>query len=105
MLPDAGPAGATHGFVPGTQTSPTLVLPFGTPFTDQVTVVSDAFATVAVNAVRWPVATVVLDGETNTATSLVIVAVADSTVAPLVTELAVAWTVTGLVAGRLAGAV
>ncbi len=105
MLPDAGPAGAAHGIVPDTQTWPTLELPFAIPFTDQVTVVSDVFATLAANAIRWPVATVAVGGETTTATLLVMVAVADSVVAPLVTELAVAWIVTGFVAGRLAGAV
>jgi hypothetical protein len=82
-----------------------LALPFKIPFTDQVTVVSDVFVTLAVNAIRWPAATVAAGGETTTATLLVMVAVADSVVAPLVTELAVAWIVTGFVAGRVAGAV
>jgi len=105
MLPAAGPAGAAHGFVPKTQISPILASPFGTPFTDQVTVLSDAFATLAVNERRWPVGTVAKGGETATETLLVMVTAADSVVAPLVTELAVAWIVTGFVAGRLAGAV
>jgi len=105
MLPDAGPAGAAHGLVPDTQTWPTLALPFPIPFTDQVTVVSGLFATLAANAMRWPVATVAAGGETTTAMLLVMVAVADSLLAPLVTELAVAPIVTGFVAGRLAGAV
>jgi hypothetical protein len=105
MLPDAGPAGATHGIVPDTQTWPTLALPLGMPFTDQVTVVSGVFVTLAANAMRRPVATVAVGGETVTATLLAIVAAADSTVAPPVTALAVALIVTGFVAGRLAGAV
>ena len=105
MLPEAGLAGATHGFVPGSQTWPTLALPFGMPFTDQVTVVSDVFATLGINDMRWPVETVAVGGETPTVISVVMATVADSVVPPLVTELAVAWIVTGLVAGRLAGAV
>ncbi len=105
MLPDAGPAGATHGFVPDMQTCPTLALPFATPFTDQLTVVSDVPATLGVNDRRWPVGTVAIDGETLTETPLVIVTAADSMVAPLVTALAVAWIMTGSVVGRLAGAV
>lgn len=90
MLPDAGPAGATQGFVPDTQTWPTLALPFATPFTAQVTVVSDAFATLAANDSRCPVGTVAAGGATLTVISLVMATVADSAVAPPVTALAVA---------------
>jgi hypothetical protein len=105
MLPDAGPAGATHGFVPLVQIWPTLTLPFGIPFTDQVTVVSAVFATLGANDKRWPVGTVAIGGETLTETLLVMVTATDSVLAPLLTALAVAWIVTGSVAGRLAGAV
>ena len=81
-------------------------MPFGAPFTDQVTVVSDVFATLGVNDMRWLVESVAVGGETATVTLLVMVTVADSIVGPpLVTELAVAWIVTGLVVGKVAGAV
>jgi hypothetical protein len=105
MAPATGPAGGTHGFDPVSHTCPTLALPFGIPFTDQVTVASDVLATIAAKDIRWPVATVAVGGATFTVTLLVMVAVAASVLAPLVTELAVAWIVTGFVAGRPAGAV
>jgi hypothetical protein len=55
---------------------------------------------------RWPVKTAAVGGDTLTVTLLVIVTVADSVVElPSVTELAVAWIVTGLLAGILVGAV
>jgi hypothetical protein len=92
--------------LPVTQTWPTPALPFAIPFTDHVTVVSDAFVTFALNDMRWPVETVAVGGDTVTVMLLVTVTLADSTVGPpSVTPLAVAWIVTGLVAGMFAGAV
>jgi len=106
MGPAAGPVGATHGLVPALQTCPSAASPFGTPSTDHVTVPSDVFDTVAANVMRWPVKTPALDGATDTVTLLVIVIVADSVVEPpSVTELAVAWIVTGFPAGIAFGAV
>jgi hypothetical protein len=82
------------------------VLPFAKPLTDQLTVVSDVFPTVAANDMRWPVKTAAAGGDTPTVTLLVMVTVADSVVElPSVTELAIAWIVTGLVTGRPFGAV
>ena len=95
----------THGFDPDTQIWPTLAFPFAMPFTDHVTVVSDAFATLAAKDKRWPVGTVAAGGATLTVISLVMVIVADSATAPLVTPLAVAWIVTESVVGTLCGAV
>jgi len=89
-MPERGPAGGTHGLVPASQTCPTAALPFAIPFTDQVTVVSDVPATIAAKDMRWPVAVVAEGGATFTVTLLVMVAEADSPLAPLVTELAVA---------------
>lgn len=81
MLPEAGPTGATHGFVAGWQTWPTLALPFSAPFTDHVTLVSAVFATDGVNDIRWLTESVAEGGETLTLTLLVTVRVADA-VAP-----------------------
>jgi hypothetical protein len=44
------------------------MLPFGIPFTDQVTLASVVFATVAVNESRCMGASVAIDGETFTVT-------------------------------------
>ena len=76
MLPDAGAARATHGFVPVWQIWPTVALPFAVPFTVHVTVVSVAFVTVGVNVMRWFTASVADGGETLTPIALVRVTVA-----------------------------
>lgn len=68
--------------MPVWQTWPTVALPFGTPFTDQVTVVSDVFVTVGVNVMRWLTASVAVAGETLTLMLLVTVTVAEA-VAPV----------------------
>ncbi len=78
MLPDTAPLGGTQGVDPAIQISPTVALPFGTPFTLQVTAVSGEFVTVARNAVRCPALTVAEAGETDTATLLVIVIEVDA---------------------------
>lgn len=76
MLPEAGPVGATQGFVPVWQTWPTVALPFATPLTVQVTLVSFAFVSVGVNVMRWFTASVAVGGETVTLMLLVTVTVA-----------------------------
>ena len=60
------------------------------PLTDQLTVVSDVFATVAVNEARWPGARAADAGETPTVTLLMIVIVAVAVTEPLGVEVAVA---------------
>lgn len=84
MLPETGPAGGEHGFDPLTQIWPIAVLPFATPFTNQVTVVSALPATFAANDWRWLTVTVALLGATFTAMLLANVTLADATVAPAV---------------------
>jgi len=76
MLPEPGAVGATQGFDPVWQTWPTFTSPFATPFTLQVTVVSDAFITVGVNVMRWFTASVADGGATLTLIALVTVTVA-----------------------------
>jgi len=100
-----GPAGATHGFEPATQTWPTLKFPLATPDTSQVTPKSGVFITLGVNVIRWFRPTDADAGETETVTLLVIVTAAEATGEPLVTVLAVACTVTVFGTGRSAGAV
>jgi hypothetical protein len=80
---ELGPAGAMHGFVPETQTWPTVAFPSGTPTTDHDTVVSAVFVTFAVNDVRCPVESVAVGGITLTVTALVIVTVAEAISGPL----------------------
>ena len=82
MLPDAGPVGATHGFVPDWQTWPTNALPFAMPFTDHVTVASDEFVTVAEKDARSFDESVAVGGETITPTALVTVTVAAAVMPP-----------------------
>jgi hypothetical protein len=53
MLLELGEVGATHGLEPDWQISPTVELPFATPFTSQDTVVSAVLVRVAAKDVRW----------------------------------------------------
>jgi hypothetical protein len=99
-LPGVGPVGATHGIVPGWQIWPRVVFPLGIPSTVQDTAVFGVLVTVGVNVIRWVMATEAPEGATVTLTALTIVTAADTVAAP-----ATAWTVTGLFAGRFAGAV
>jgi hypothetical protein len=80
-------------------------LPFGTPFTVHVTLVSGEFVTVTANDCRCPGESVAVLGATAMVTPLVMVTVADTLEAPPVTALAVASIVTGLVDGKSVGAV
>jgi hypothetical protein len=99
-LPGTGPAGATQGTEAGWQIWPRVALPSGIPLTDHVTAVFDVPVTVGVSVVRWVIATDTAEGATVTLTVLTIVTVADTVAAP-----ATAWMVTGLVEGKLVGAV
>ena len=81
-LPETGPAGGVHGFVPDMHTWPTLALPLGMLLTDQVTLASGVFPTVAVNDARWLNARFAEAGETLTLTLLVIVTLADASIEP-----------------------
>ena len=74
--------GATHGFEFGWQTWPTVAFPFAIPLTDHVTPVSLEFATMEVNAARWPGESVAALGDTLTLTLLAIVTVAAAVTAP-----------------------
>jgi hypothetical protein len=65
----------------GWHTSPTVALPFRTPLTDHVTVVSVVFVTLGVNVARWPGESVAALGETLTLTLLVIVTAAEAVAA------------------------
>lgn len=91
--------------VPLTHTCPTDALPFGTPFTVHVTLVSGEFVTVAANDCRCPGKSVAMPGAMATITPLVIVTLADTLDAPPVTALAVASIITGFVTGKSVGAV
>src|SRR5580704_13991367 len=102
-LPESGPEGGTHGFVPVRQIWPTSELPLGTPFTIQVAVVSGVFVTIAAKLALVFTATVAVAGLTETVTLLVIVTVADAVTGPPLEGLNVAWTVTGFVAGKSTG--
>jgi hypothetical protein len=75
-LPLTGPTGVTHGLDPLRQICPTLVFPFGTPFTVQLTAVSAVLVTFAAKDLRWPTETVADGGETLTLTVLVTVTTA-----------------------------
>jgi hypothetical protein len=61
-------AGGAHGVEPAWQTNPTELLPFGIPFTDQVTLVSDVFVTAAINERRCIGASMADGGDTVTLT-------------------------------------
>jgi len=87
-------------------TCPTAALPSGTPLTDHVTLSSVESITVGVKDCRCPGPSVAEPGAMITVTPPVIVTVAAALDAlPPITVLAVAWIVTGLVAGESAGAV
>lgn len=103
MLPTVKPVGETQGFEPATQISPTVALPLGARLTDHVTAWLGVFAIVAENVCRRLRASVAEVGDTLTKTSLttVIVAVADCDGSAWL----VAWRSTGLLGGKLAGAI
>ena len=82
------------GLLPERQICPTVEFPLGDPFTAQVTLVSEVFATTALRGSRWPGDRFAEDGETATVTLLTSVTTAKSVGAP--GELAVAWMVTTL---------
>ncbi len=81
------------------QTLPTAALPFAIPLTLQITVASEVFVTAAENVARPFTASDALGGATLTTTPLVTVTLAETDATP-----ATAWIVTGLVAGKSAGA-
>lgn len=82
MLPEIGPAGGVQGLDPDTHTWPTLALPLEMLLTDQVTLTSGVFATVAAKDARWLNARFAEAGETLTLTLLVIVTLADASIEP-----------------------
>ena len=82
-----------------------MAFPFGTPFTVQVTDVSEALRTVAVNARSWLGASVAVGGEMAMLSAVVSVTVADAVAGLPPAGVAVAWMVTGFAGGIAGGAV
>ena len=74
--------GGEHGLADVVQICPTLVLPFGTPFTDHETFASDDPVTVGVSVSCCDVAMLALVGEIETATPLTIAMDAEAETLP-----------------------
>jgi hypothetical protein len=104
-LPETGPLGVLQGFDPMTHIRPAIELPFGIPFTDQVTDGSAVLVTVAVNDLRWLTGTEAEEGVMLTTILLVTVTAADATTGFPPCGVVVAWIVMGFVGGIATGAV
>jgi hypothetical protein len=102
-LPTVAPVGETQGFEPATQICPRFTFPFSTPSTDQVTAWLGVFTMVAENVCRWLTASVaeVVDKLTDTSLTTLIVAPVDWDGSAWL----VAWSSTGLLGGKLDGAI
>jgi hypothetical protein len=101
-LPEIAACGAAHGLEPKRQISPTVVSPLTIPFTVQLTAVFVAFATMALNAARWPTETLAELGVTVTEIFALIVTVAVADCDGF--DWLAARIVTGFDGGRLFGA-